>query len=247
MVNEGLARGIAPAVFPRDGVTAEAIDSARREVAHAAGLASNAVPLTGQYMVVQGAATVDPIANWHTITKPKPLLEADDILAVCGYVTGHLEAMAVQAEAERPPAGGTQGMHPLVWGVAARLWRNEHYGESVAAAAEAVVGSVKRLTKRNDVAESGLWQEVFSDKEPTPGKPRLRWPGDPMDRDVSTMTNGLRSFAPGVQMTIRNPSAHGATELDEQTALERLAALCLLMRWVDECILVEAAEQPHAP
>ena len=54
------------------------------------------------------------------------------------------------------------------------------------------------------------------------------------------MNGGLRFYAPGVQMTIRNSVAHGAGQLDEQAAVERLAALSLLARWVDECDLVEA-------
>lgn len=56
------------------------------------------------------------------------------------------------------------------------------------------------------------------------------------------MNSGLLAFAPGVQMTIRNSAAHGLGELDEQSALERLATLSLLARWVDECDLAKAPE-----
>ncbi|MFF7205356.1 TIGR02391 family protein [Streptomyces sp. NPDC008141] len=49
------------------------------------------------------------------------------------------------------------------------------------------------------------------------------------------MNDGLRQFAPGVQMTVRNTSAHGTDEMSAQDALERLAALSLLARWVDAC------------
>jgi hypothetical protein len=138
-------------------------------------------------------------------------------------------------------------MHPTVWGAAMRLWRDGHYREAVAAAAEAVILQVKARTRRNDVAEAALWQETFSDRDPVPGKPRLRWPGDPTDRDVATMNAGLRFFAPGVQLTVRNPATHGAGELDEQAAVERLSTLSLLARWVDECDLVEASEKSVAP
>jgi hypothetical protein len=54
------------------------------------------------------------------------------------------------------------------------------------------------------------------------------------------MNDGLRSYAPGVQMLIRNPTTHTAENMSEQEALERLAALSLLARWLDECELVEA-------
>ncbi len=112
-------------------------------------------------------------------------------------------------------------MHSTVWGAAMRLWRDGHYRQAVAAAAEAIVLMLKTRTGRNDVAETALWQQTFSEKDPAPEQPRLRWPGDPNDRDISTMNAGLRFFAPGVQMTIRNAAAHGVGELDEQAALER--------------------------
>jgi hypothetical protein len=109
----------------------------------------------------------------------------------------------------------------------------------VAAAGDTLAAHVKTITTRNDVPETALWQETVSSSGAAPGKPRLRWPGDPANRDVKTMNEGLRQFAPGVQMTIRNPAAHGL-ELSEQEALERLAVLSLLARWVDECNLEEA-------
>lgn len=243
VVNEDLARGIAPAVLPRNGVDQAEIAKVRAKVARAAGRAIDAVPLTNSYMLVQGAGQIDPIAAWQTITKPKPLLEADDVLGVCEQALGRLEAMIEKAEAEAPPTVGAEAMHPLVWGAAARLWRDGHYRESVTAAADALVAQLKVMTKRNDVAETALWQETFSNQEPVPGKPRLRWPGHSSDRDVSTMNAGLRQFAPGVQMTIRNPSAHGTVDLDKQAALERLAVLSLLARFIDKCELVEASSE----
>lgn len=90
--------------------------------------------------------------------------------------------------------------------------------------------NVKSTTGRNDIAETALWQQTFSDRSAVPGQPRLRWPGDPDNRDVKNMNEGLRQFAPGVQMTIRNPAAHSLDEFSEQEALERLAVLNLLAR-----------------
>lgn len=239
----GLARGIAPAVFPRDDADPDEIARRQEKVSRLAGRAAAAVPLTGISIGVQGVGVVDPITSWQTITRPKPLLEAPDVLGACDQALGRLDGLILQAEAERPPTVGAEAMHPAVWGAAARLWRDGHFREAVAGASESVVAMVKTRTKRNDVFATSLWRETFSDKPPQPGKPRLRWPGDPADQDVSTMNSGLLAFAPGVQMTIRNSAAHGLGELDQQSALERLAALSLLARWVDECNLVEAPEQ----
>ncbi len=66
----------------------------------------------------------------------------------------------------------------------------------------------------------------------------LRWPGSDDDLSVRSMRDGLRQYAPGVQMAIRNLATHGAEELAVQPALERLAALSLLVRWVDQCEVV---------
>lgn len=236
----GLARGIAPAVFPREGVDQGKIEQLHVKVSRLAGRAAAAVPLTGILIRVQGVGVVDPITAWQTIARPKPLLEAADVLGACDQALGRLDGLILRAEAERPPTVGAEAMHPLVWGAAARLWRDGYFRAAVAGASESVVAMLKSRTKRNDVSATSLWRETFSDRAPQVGKPRLRWPGDPADQDVITMTSGLLSFAPGVQMTVRNSAAHGLGELDEQVALERLATLSLLARWVDECDLIEA-------
>lgn len=246
VVNEFMARGIAPAVLLRDDADPEQLRELRARVSRAAGRAAAAPSLTGVYIDVQGAGRVDPIAAWESMTMPKPLLEASNVLDAIEQILGRLDALILKAQAEAPPTIGAEAMHPLVWGAARRLWRDRHYRAAVAAAADTLVASVKTTTGRHDVPETALWQQTFSEKAPVagqpgqpgqPAQPRLRWPGSPTDRDVKTMNDGLRQFAPGMQMTIRNPAAHSLDELTEQEALERLAALSLLARWVDECDL----------
>lgn len=39
----------------------------------------------------------------------------------------------------------------------------------------------------------------------------------------------------GCAQGIRNPQAHPSDDITEQEALEQLAALSVLARWVDEC------------
>ncbi|MGI5506365.1 TIGR02391 family protein [Lentzea sp. CA-135723] len=211
----GIARGIAPAVFPRDDADPDEIERRRTKVSRLSGLAGAAVPLTNIAIRVQGVGVIDPFAAWQTITQPKPVLEAPDVLGACDQALGRLDGLILESEAELPPTVGAAAMHPLVWGAAARLWRDGHFREAVAGAAESVVAMVKTRTKRNDLAATALWQEIFSNKEPEPGKPRLRWPGDPTHQDVITMNAGLRFLAPGIQMTIRNNAAHSTSELDE--------------------------------
>ncbi|GAA3810788.1 TIGR02391 family protein [Cellulomonas soli] len=247
VVNETIARGIAPAIFARDGVDQATIDLSAARVSEAAGRASEATGLTNCYVSVQGAGSVDPIAAWLSMTQPKPVLESGDVVGAANQMVGRLEAMIARAEAEEPPTTGVAAMHPLVWGAASRLWRDGHYREAVATAGEALADNVKAVTGRRDVADTALWQEVFSDRAAAPGRPRLRWPGDPADRDVKNMTDGLRQFAPGAQMVIRNPAAHSTSPISAQEGLERLAALSLLARWVDDCDLVVEAGEVSTP
>lgn len=237
--DSGFGRGLLPAVVQRDDVDKVVIAAARSAVDQAAGAAAHAAVLTGTRIGVQGVGEVDPIAAWSTITDPKPLLEPANILSAADSTIGRLRALIARAELDAPPTTGVEAMHPIVWSAARRLWLDEHFRQAVAAAAEAVVVQVKILTGRNDVSETALWQEVFSAKAPTSERPRLRWPGAPADRDVITMNEGLRLYAPGVQMTIRNPATHGE-ELNAQEALERLAALSLLATWVEQCGLERA-------
>ena len=237
--NDGLARGLAPALFPRDDVDPAEISRVGSLTARAAGRAAGATPLTNVYYMVEGAGRIDPIATWHSMTQPKPVVEPVNVLDACDQMIGRLEGMARKADAETPPELGVRAMHPLVWGAAAGLWRGGHYREAVAGAAEALVTHVKGLSNRRDVPETSIWQQAFSERPPEPGKPRLRWPGDPSDRAVKAMNDGLRQFGPGAQMTIRNGAAHSTEQLGEQQALERLAVLSLLARWVDQCELVD--------
>lgn len=235
ITNKDFGRGLAPAEFPRDDADPEEIKELRSKVARAAGRASYAPGLTNAYIHVEGHGKVDPIAAWSSMTLPKPLLEADDVLEACEQMMGRLEAMERRAEAEAPSVSGVEHYHPLVWGAAFRLWRNEHYREAVASAAEALVAHVQSRTGRHDVAATSLWQQVFSSAPPKAGDPKLRWPGDPVNQTVKAMNEGLRLFAPGVQLTIRNTSAHGTDAMSAQDALERLGALSLLARWIDDC------------
>jgi len=240
--NESTARGILPSIFPRDDADPKEISRLESEVSRAAGRANDATSLTNTYIGVRGMGAIDPIAAWHTMTQPKPVLEPANVLAACDLAIGRLDAMVRKAPAEAPPAIGAAAMHPIIWGAAKWLWRDRHFRAAVAAAADALISQVKIITGRNDVSETSLWQETFSRNEATPDKPRLRWPGESNRRDVTTMNDGLRQFAPGVQMTIRNPAAHATGELGEQEALERLATRSLLARWVEECQLLDGTE-----
>jgi hypothetical protein len=142
---------------------------------------------------------------------------------------GRLEALADKAEAELPPTTGVEAMHPTIWGAARRLWLDGHFRLAVQTAAETLTSQVKTRLGLTNMDATNV--KAFAAKTPM-----LKWPGDPADRSVSSMQNGLAKYAPGLNMTVRNTATHDAAdEMTAQQALERLAALSLLAYWVDEC------------
>ncbi|HJT90647.1 MAG TPA: TIGR02391 family protein [Mycobacterium sp.] len=117
---------------------------------------------------------------------------------------------------------------------------DEHHREAVLAASGALVHHVKQLTRMVEVDETNVGQLAFSSADPQPGRPRLRWTGDPKNQTVRSMNEGLRLYAPALQLAIRNPLAHDPTEITAQQGAERLSALSLLAQWVEACDLVHA-------
>lgn len=131
-------------------------------------------------------------------------------------------------------------LHPLIWSAASAQWSTGHRHEAVLAAAKAVNSFLQSKTRRRDVSETTLIREAFGDKPPAPGKPRLRYRTIADAQTAESMRVGVMAFGAGCFGAIRNPIGHlpnDEIELDEQSALERLAALSLLTRWIDEADL----------
>ncbi|MFC8530335.1 TIGR02391 family protein [Nocardia sp. NPDC057227] len=229
----------------KEGVSSFQVSSQRRLVNAAAGRASEAVTIADAHIPVRGVSdSMDPITLWRYMMGENPLFTPEEILDCADYVTGRLEALIQRAEGHVQPSMGPTQLHPLVWGAAGKLWGIGEYRRAVAAACDAVEHHGRNITSRFDIDGTPLWDQAFSPAPPQQGKPRLRWPGDAEHKSVKNMNSGLTKFAPGVQMTIRNDATHGqgVSEYSEQEALERLAALSLLTRWVDTCQLEEADE-----
>lgn len=230
-----IGRGLAPAAIPREDADKSRIASLSDELHRLAGTLMDLSSVTSVRMEVQGAGPIDPFVNWASILEPRPLLESSNVKGCALQAAGRLEGMRARAEALAAPDLDPVRLHPLVWASAQHLWRDGHYRQALAAAADAVTGQMKHRTGRNDAPDTSLWQQAFSDQAPAEGKPRLRWPGDPSDQDVRTMNGGLRQFAPGISMVIRNPATHVREDLTEQAALERLAALSVLAHLLEQC------------
>jgi len=149
------------------------------------------------------------------------------------------EIIARLGGSDDSPRISAASLHPLIWTAAEAQWStgHRHRHEAVLAAAKAVNSHLQSKMDRKDISEGDLVRQSLSEKAPTPGEPRLRYPSITADRTRESVHQGFSDFGSGCFSAIRNPIGHRPNEeveLDEQTALERLAALSLLARWIDE-------------
>jgi hypothetical protein len=149
------------------------------------------------------------------------------------------EACAVELAADIPVLPADQ-FHRWVWHAARTLWDSAHYRHAVQAAATAVNDHAQNKLGRRDIADTKLMQEAFSLDPPEPGRPRLRCLGDPGNPTTQSRQRGALQYAAGCCSAIRNPATHEQEEWDQQVALEYLASLSVLARWIDDWKLVTA-------
>lgn len=135
---------------------------------------------------------------------------------------------------ENAPQLSAAELHPWIWGGAKSLWQSGHYREAVEGAIRKLNAETQNKVSRRDVSETDLFKQAFSMDEAKPDKARLRRVKDDGSDTYKSVQRGAMTFAEGVFAGIRNPLSHEADqELSEQEALEYLAALSVLARWVD--------------
>lgn len=150
------------------------------------------------------------------------------------------------------PSLATGGLHPWVWYAVVNLWDGEHHKQAVNAAASAIEEQTQLKLDRGNLSGADLYTQAFKvDKiDVKPDGPRLRFPhldeltsDGKRNQDWTSAHQGAMSFGQGCALGIRNLNAHGTGELPEHEALEYLAALSVLARWVDACEPVPADSQ----
>ncbi|MFL3871247.1 TIGR02391 family protein [Streptomyces griseobrunneus] len=154
----------------------------------------------------------------------------------------------LQAEQELADNLGTSApqldastLHPWVWGSIQGLWGSGHYRQAVGMAAVAVNAQARAKVGRKDLSEWKLLTNAFGLKDPESGEPRLRLAPKEDSDTWRSRHEGAAAFARGVYAGIRNPIAHEAgDELEENEALEHLAAFSILARWIDTATVEKA-------
>lgn len=135
---------------------------------------------------------------------------------------------------ENAPQLSAAELHPWIWSGASSLWQSGHFREAVEGAIKKLNAETQNKVGRRDLSETDLFKQSFSMDEPKPGKARLRRMKDDGSDTYRSVQRGAMNLAEGVFAGIRNPLSHEADqELSEQEALEYLAALSVLARWVD--------------
>ncbi|MGV1037841.1 MAG: TIGR02391 family protein [Candidatus Nanopelagicales bacterium] len=143
---------------------------------------------------------------------------------------------------DNAPEISAANLHPWVWDGARSLWQSGHFRSAVEDAAKKVNAETQNKAGRRDLSETKLFQEAFSEKPAQSGNARLRRMANDGSDTYRSVQRGAMALAEGIYAGIRNPFNHeDPKDIDEQTALEYLAALSVLARWVDDSTVEVAA------
>lgn len=159
-----------------------------------------------------------------------------------------LGLLTVGAEAKQrmqpdAPELAADRFHHWVWDAARPMWNAGSWQTAVLHAAQSVNARLQQKLDRYDSSEAPLCQEAFSFDDPKPGRARLRFLGDRSTDTWRSLQGGALSFSTGCFKALRNPVAHNHEHpLQMQEALEQLAALSVLARWIDSCEVDAARE-----
>lgn len=185
--------------------------------------------LAGRWPFVQGAAEtlVGILENWRV---------REQILGPSG------------------PALAAERLHRWVWHAAVDLWAVGAFKPAVNAAASAVEELTQDKLKRGDLSGAALYTEAFKVGKvgEKPDGRRLRFPhleelteDGKRNQSWTSAHQGAMDFGRGCAEGIRNMNARGTRDLPEQEALEYLATLSVLARWVDTAQVRDGDSDPE--
>jgi hypothetical protein len=149
-------------------------------------------------------------------------------------------AMEASQEANGVPVLPLNLLDPLISAAADPLWKAGKYRQAVSDAATNLNSFVQDLVGRHDVSDRDLMAQVFSDKDPEPGKARLRCPGNQENETVRSQQEGARAFGIGTFQAIRNPAHHMPGDWNPVTAFHHLTALSQVAHWFRHWTIIRA-------
>jgi len=130
-------------------------------------------------------------------------------------------------------------LHPWVWNAAVDLWDDGHYREAVQRAATSIEEHTRLILDLASPSAADLYMTAFK-TDANRGERRLRF-RDLQEKTTDGQTtanwrsahDGAAHFGRGCAQAIRNLASHRTDDLEEQVALEYLASLSVLARWID--------------
>lgn len=157
------------------------------------------------------------------------------------YAVEHEDLLEEKLGPPPSPQLNADQLHSTVWDPAKSLWRSNHRRQAVQAAAVSVNAALQDRIGRRDVSESKAMQQAFTTDKPKEGQPRLRLMEADGSDTYQSLHDGAIAFGTGCFKALRNPPAHDPhDELEEQKALEQLAAFSILARWIEDAELDDA-------
>jgi uncharacterized protein (TIGR02391 family) len=151
-----------------------------------------------------------------------------------------LDDVATRLRPEAPTLPADR-LHPWVWDAARTFWDAGAHAVAVEQATKSITAHTQQKTGCQ-LADDDLMSQVWSDEPPKADRPRLRFLGDRSTKTWQSRQRGARALAQGCYGGIRNVVAHQhAPDWPQQLALEYLACLSVLARWIDEAEVEEAA------
>lgn len=137
------------------------------------------------------------------------------------------------------PQLAAAGLHPWVWNAARDLWGDRHHRSAVGDAASKVETMLQAKLGRHDLSGKDLYAQAFTTVSAKSDVPRLRFSGlAPGTQRWTSAHEGAMHFGMGCAQGIRNWAAHTLDDAGEQLALEYLAALSVLARWIEQADVV---------
>lgn len=145
----------------------------------------------------------------------------------------------IELSAPTGPQVNAAALHAWIAGAVAGLWDNGHYRQAVDEATRAIEVRIRTMTGSHKTG-TALVTDAFNPAPAKPGETRLRF--QQFEEGTPAWTNahdGAMHFARGCMLRIRNLIEHHDEPLEEQEALESLAALSLLARWTESATVEE--------
>lgn len=168
-----------------------------------------------------------------------------DYRPYCMRAFGKLRDRQLIASVQTPgPTLSATRLHPWVWDSAGSLWNSGHHRQAVSAAAGAISAQTQARLNRTDINDQQLMQDAFGVDAPAPGKTRLRVAADMSNKFDKGLQQGAGNLAQGVYGYIRNPATHETGEWAEQEALEKLTALSVVARIIEDAEILTTPSGP---